>query len=83
MGVTNTSVIGKHNRLNNIAHIYMFLYHVYSYRCLRWKLVFCSCKKLVAARKQMSILQAPNILVIQLKVGSVSACCFYVVLALG
>ncbi|KAL4555275.1 hypothetical protein LXL04_037890 [Taraxacum kok-saghyz] len=30
-------------------------------------LCFCSCKKLVAARKQMSIVQAPNILVIQLK----------------
>lgn len=28
-----------------------------------------SCKKLVAAKKQMSILQAPNVLVIQLKVG--------------
>lgn len=32
-------------------------------------LVLFSCKKLVAAKKQMSILQAPNILVIQLKVG--------------
>ena len=32
-------------------------------------LFLCSCKKLVAARKQMSILQAPNVLVIQLKVG--------------
>lgn len=31
----------------------------------------CSCKKLVAATKQMSILQAPNVLVIQLKVGFV------------
>jgi len=28
-----------------------------------------SCKKLVAAKKQMSILEAPNILVIQLKVS--------------
>lgn len=28
-----------------------------------------SCKKLVTAKKQMSILQAPNVLVIQLKVG--------------
>lgn len=27
-----------------------------------------SCKELVAARKQMSILEAPNVLVIQLKV---------------
>lgn len=33
--------------------------------------VLFSCKKLVAAKKQMSILQAPNILVIQLKVGYV------------
>lgn len=33
-----------------------------------------SCKKLVTARKQMSILQAPKILVIQLKV-SVSCFC--------
>ncbi|XP_015581087.2 ubiquitin carboxyl-terminal hydrolase 25 isoform X1 [Ricinus communis] len=36
------------------------------YRCERDLCLF-SCKKLVAARKQMSILQAPNILVIQLK----------------
>lgn len=28
-----------------------------------------SCKKLVTAKKQMSILQAPNVLVIQLKVS--------------
>jgi len=32
-------------------------------------LCFLSCNKLVAARKQMSILQAPNVLVIQLKVS--------------
>ncbi|PON67290.1 Ubiquitinyl hydrolase [Parasponia andersonii] len=36
------------------------------YKCER-KLCLYSCKKLVPARKQMSILQAPNILVIQLK----------------
>jgi hypothetical protein len=38
--------------------------------------VFFSCKKLVAAKKQMSILQAPNILVIQLKVGWLNICFF-------
>jgi hypothetical protein len=38
--------------------------------------VFFSCKKLVAAKKQMSILQAPNILVIQLKVGWLNICLF-------
>lgn len=42
----------------------MMILHVHSL------FIFClfSCKKLVSAKKQMSILQAPNVLVIQLKV---------------
>jgi ubiquitin C-terminal hydrolase len=48
--------------------IYLFFFVfvvavVFEKRCL------FRCQKLVAARKQMSILQAPNVLVIQLKVG--------------
>ena len=70
MVATSTSVIGKYFHFRFISCGYLCMHNALSFTRL-WVegLFLCSCKKLVAARKQMSILQAPNVLVIQLKVG--------------
>lgn len=71
MATISISVIGKgfHNSLLSIS-LFFFLFKILDMVLIEhMNLLLYSCKKLVAAKKQMSILQAPNILVIQLKVG--------------
>lgn len=50
------------------------IYQLNTYACF-------SCKKLVVARKQMSVFQAPNILVIQLKVSFLDSGSLYCTLS--
>lgn len=61
MAIISTNVISKFT--NSIVILIFILFW-----CHLKDLCLFSCKKLVSARKQMSILQSPNILVIQLKV---------------
>lgn len=68
MATINTNVISKFLYIHIILVRVLVVYVLIVYFRFR-------CKKLVSARKQMSILQAPNVLVIQLKV--IVRCCLF------
>ena len=51
------------NMLNLQSCVYMHTHERYLW-------IVCRCKKLTSARKQMSVFEAPNVLVIQLKVNA-------------